>query len=244
MARVFAGGSSQYLIATGLSSFSQPVTFSAWIYPTSIAQTCIMSCSHATGIKLIQMYLTAAGKIACYADAGAGFVNLIGTTVMSTNTWYHVAARLKSGDYQIWLNGVSEGTSSTAVAVTGLTEICVATRRYSGSLGEYFSGRVADACVYGAGLITAQIEPMGLGLRTAEQSAAASIMAHYPLGGLRPDNDRDQWSRAYDLTAVNSPTSADHPRLWYPSEPQIMQASAAATSTKYSWWAWGTYGSV
>lgn len=252
MARTFTSAGASYLYRTSVPVSGTPLTLSLWFRVTNATAhhtLCFLSRSTA-GIGYLG--ISARGDVSgdpvqAYKDNGTAPASVAtSSSGFSANTWHHVA-QVVSGDAgnTVYLDGGNSGSDSTSrsFASMSLDRFSLAAFWYSAAKSGTVDGSVADVAIWSAALDVSEIQAMASGLRTSDQVRPESLVAQWPLGGLRPDNDRDQWSKAYDLTAVNSPTSADHPRLWYPSEPQIMQASAAAT-TKYSWWAWGSYGHV
>lgn len=215
MARSFSVSS--YLERTGVSSFGAPLTLALWANLNSTAALqVLLSCDEASGGDICELYVTSAGKLALYAEQqGIGNISIVGTTTISTGTWTHLAVACSSGDSQIWVNGASDGTSSTARTISTLTQFHVGTRRYSGGLGDYANGKIAEAAVYSARLATADIASLAKGY-TPECVRRQDIMAYWPLGGHRGQHDNDHWKNGNDMTAYNSPTWADHGRVIYP----------------------------
>lgn len=61
------------------------------------------------------IYVSASSKMTWYSDANL----IIGTTTISTDTWYHIALTRASGVFRLFVDGVSEGgTDSTARTFT------------------------------------------------------------------------------------------------------------------------------
>ena len=163
MARGFS--ISSYLERTGVSSFGAPLTLALWANLNSTAALqVLLSCDEASGGDICELYVTSAGKLALYAEQqGIGNISIVGTTTISTGTWTHLAVACSSGDSQIWVNGASDGTISTARTISTLTQFHIGTRRYSGGLGDYANGKIAEAAVYSARLATADIASLAKG---------------------------------------------------------------------------------
>lgn len=248
MARSFTAGSTQYLEAASVPVSGWPLTMACWFrVPNITGNHTLFFLAKSTGVGYVG--LSARGDLV--GDPLEAYVDN-GTPAMATssagftaNTWHHAClVRASDTSLVVYLNGGNSGSSATSKTWASIapTHTQIGIVWYSGSRVGPLTGYIADAAIWSAALTADEVAAMATGLRTADQVRPSALVAQWPLGGLRPDNDRDQWSRAYDLTAVNSPTSVDHPRLWYPSAPQII--NAAASTTKYSWWAWGTFGNV
>ena len=136
----------------------------------------------------------------------------------------------------MYLNGGGSGSNATSKVWPGPTHTQAAIIFYGGSRIGPLTGYLSELAVWSEALTADEAAAMASGLLSADQIRPASLAAYWPLGGLRPDNDRDQWGKAYDLTAVNSPTSVDGPRLWYPDDADLVTGAAEAT-TKYWLWA-------
>lgn len=238
MARTF-NGSSQSLEVTSAIVSGAPLTLACWVRPDNItaAGTCI-SVSRTASIGYFSLSLRgdkAGDPVEAIADDGVVTGAAATTTGYSAGAWQHVCAVFTSSTARaVYLNGASKGTNTTSATPASLASTMIGGVWYTATKLQNLAGRIADAAAWNVALSDAEVEAMALGLRTADQIRPSALLAHWPLGGLRPDNDRDQWAKAYDLTATGSPGSADHPRLWYSSAPQIMQASAAAaTSFRY-----------
>jgi hypothetical protein len=183
-----------------------------------------------------------------YVDAQENPGSLAQTTsAYSANTWHHALAVFNSQtDRRIYLDGGAKGTNSTSggamSSVTGL--ILGAGTDGSGGFTSYFSGRVDEAGIWNAALTDADAASLARGC-TPIQVCPSKLAAYYPLGGHYGQLDVDRWKNRYDLTPTGSPTWADHPRVIYPRRSFWVPSPSVAgppSSTKYSWWAWNTFG--
>ena len=233
MARSFASASSQYLEKTGLSFASPPYTIACWFKCSSFADRVLVSIDSATGSFIVELYSTSGSKLGYYAEPNAvGAVSIVGGTTLSSGTWYHAAAVMKTGDHQLWLDGSSQGTSASATQVTGSTQIHVGANRYNGTITSYLNGQVAEVGIWNARLTTAEIAALAKGY-TPLEIRPASLVSYYPLGGHYGQSDVDRWKNRYDLTPSGSPTWADHPRVIYPGPSFAPIKATVASSTKY-----------
>jgi hypothetical protein len=102
-----------YWIPTTLSSF----TVEAWIYMTQLPSASpypgmVGDMSPSANTNNWSFGPISTGQLAFYWYSGAGNATS-STSVMSTSTWYHVAASINSGTIGLFVNGVRQVTSGT-----------------------------------------------------------------------------------------------------------------------------------
>lgn len=234
MARSFASASSQYLEKTGLSFASPPYTITCWFKCSSFADRVLVSIDRASLTHIFEMYSTSGSKLGYYVEQpGVGFVSLVGSTSLSTGTWYHGAATMNVGDHQLWLNGASEGTSASGTATGSCDQLHIGANRYNGTVGSFLNGQVAEVGIWQARLTTAEVASLAKGY-TPLEIRPASLVAYYPLGGHYGQFDLDRWKNRYDLTPSGSPTWADHPRVFYPRRSFWFPSPLPAAPTSYT----------
>lgn len=233
MARVFAAASSQYVQTSAFQNPTAPLTLACWIRPTTTSgfQRAMTWSASGTGQVAASVLLNypSAGNVSSQVYGGMGNILPTASGTFATNTWHHVACVTESLRARCYLDGSagSDGTWATQASWSFSTYLSLG--RADNTASQYYDGRIADAAVWSVALTAAEVQAMASGLRSADQIRPDALVAYWPLGGLRPDNDRDQWGKAYDLTAVNSPTSADGPPLWYPDDVDVVTGSAATT---------------
>ena len=88
-------------------------------------------------------------------------VNISGTTVLATNTWYHVAFVRYGNVHSIYLNGIMEATSTLSHTIPTDTMLCHVGRVPSSTLDTYrFKGYIDDLRITkGVARYTANFEP-------------------------------------------------------------------------------------
>jgi hypothetical protein len=69
-------------------------------------------------------------------------VDLTANTIISLNTWYHVAATWSTGGMNLYLNGVLDGSNSNAQTWEPSTYPTQIARMYSGGAGGSFTGKI------------------------------------------------------------------------------------------------------
>jgi len=159
MSAEFDGTNDELLLGTSAIDLDTNFTMSAWI----------KSDYHAGYRPIIGWggdnfsYPTDAGKIRQLQIVGGVSLELwgsriTGSTMLSTNTWYHVAATLSGNDIIIYLNGSQDGsgTLSRTSFSTSTTYIAGMPPAYSGSFAN-FDGLIDEVAVCDSVLSASQI---------------------------------------------------------------------------------------
>lgn len=248
MARVFAAASSQYVQTSAFPNPTAPLTIACWIRPTTTsgfqrAMTWSASGTVQVAASVLLNY-PSAGNVSSQVYGGMGNILPTASGTFSTGAWHHVACVTESLKARCYLNGSAGSDGTWAVAASWTSTTYLSFGRADTVTSQYYDGRIADAAVWSVALTAAEVAAMASGLRTANQIRPDAIIAYWSFGGYYGETDDDRSTGAYDVAPTNSPTWADSPRLWYPDDLDIVTASSAAATTKYSWWAWGTFGNV
>jgi|9_EtaG_2_1085328.scaffolds.fasta_scaffold00168_6 hypothetical protein len=110
-AAVFNGSNSK--IDTGISSISSPFSVSMWINEDSLDSGMFFANWNSTSADMYWQ-TTSDGRLRIAIDGySEQFFGTAGD--VTVNTWHHVAVTLGSGVYEVYLDGVSLGTSTTSV---------------------------------------------------------------------------------------------------------------------------------
>jgi hypothetical protein len=146
-------GTSQYVLASGTSTFnlstSSSLTYSVWIYPTSLPSyqgilTKNRSTSTQGGLWLFSSYPT-------FGAAGGNFSSPISIT---TNKWYHIVGTQdgNTGRY-LYVNGtlVASGSSITQ---SGTENIWIGG---ASGVNEYFYGSISNAQIHNRALSSQEV---------------------------------------------------------------------------------------
>jgi hypothetical protein len=181
------------------------VTLEAWINTTaSGGAQYIMSkgqtdASHGS----YGVFIASSNKLTFACTEVANVV--VGGSLLSLNTWYHVVCTRSANTWTIYLNGVSDGTTSSAQAVSATAR----NYRVSGVVeqgGTFFpfAGAVDEIALYNTGLSAAQVAAhyaarntasgSSPGRRSAPPPFVATIPANLPpgLGGTPPGQAKKQ----------------------------------------------------
>ena len=253
MARVF-NGSSQYLERSGAAWSSGAITLSGWFYlPTTTALlysagVYTTSSNHFWHVR----HVNGQGWGAFWYAGTATSHRYVGAN--STVGWHHVAgvwSATNTNAPALYVDGVAiSGTSQNGGGTLSVNTTGLGTN-YSGDFRGYGYGRLAYQAVHAAVLTADEIADMALTLNGAPcgvhpiRIRPESLVACWPLGGFHGEHDGDIWKDSYNLTAYGSPTWDESPAVIYPSRKKIIfpvSSAAPPSSTKYSWWAWNTFG--
>jgi hypothetical protein len=124
-----------------------------------------------------QIRLNAAGQFQCYIydqDTG-GNPNVVGTTVVQSNAWYHVAATAQNGGLMhLYVNGVEEGTPASVKTIwTGGSEFALGT----GSGGGYGVEPMLldDVAVWSSALTAQDVHNLSTGQKPSTFSGSVII---------------------------------------------------------------------
>ena len=217
MARSFASASTQYLrniVGTGPSG-SSARTCACWLWVSSAStRQCAIHWGNWGLVRQTWVFGVESGKIyvGTWADDYAGTNNI------PTSQWTHIAVTYASGSTAIkgYIDGVLDKTHTLGAALNTQNSNGIAIAAwFTTSAVNPLNGRVADAAIWDADLTEQEI--MGLARGNYPPTVRPqSLRNYYPLGGRYGQNDRDFWKSKIDLTATNSPTWVEHPRIVYP----------------------------
>lgn len=111
----------QYSAATELNMTTGDWTIEGFVYVTTLgASSLITQKASGTGFYPWQLFYNAAGNL-IFRGFDNGTPTLLFTitsgTAMTTGAWYHWAITRSGSTFTLWLNGVSQGTASSATAL-------------------------------------------------------------------------------------------------------------------------------
>ena len=141
-------GTSQYITTPYSSNFSTQWfgdgAIECWVYFNSVASTPhIWSLSESSTTRT-SLYLSGA-VFKFYVSVGTGSDIITSATTIVTGQWYHVAITRSGTTWTMWLNGVSQGTSTSTTRPYGPNEmLSIGTQNYSPAAGDWFNGYIDD----------------------------------------------------------------------------------------------------
>jgi len=77
-------------------------------------------------------------------SVGTGTNKIIGTTTLSTGQWYYIALVKSGSTFTLYLNGSSEGTSTTTVYPNASNLVALGFNNFGSASGDYLNGYIDD----------------------------------------------------------------------------------------------------
>lgn len=137
-------GAGDDLRTAGVSQFdlgSGSYTIEGWFWFSSVANAPhLWQIGTASGTRL-GLYLLSA-KLSLNLN-GAG-VELTGTSTIAVGKWYHIAVTKSGSTSTLWLDGVSEGSVTTATMPSGNNILCIGFQNFGASEGDRLNGYVSN----------------------------------------------------------------------------------------------------
>lgn len=233
MSREFTAASTEYLTtANAPVGNSYPFTIACWFYCTSVAALrALSSIGDDSGgvpsndpLHLLYLNQTSATLAIASYTSGEGNAAAATSSGASLNTWSHACAILTAGnDRKVYLNGGSEGTNTTDVNPSGLDSTTIGVSKRNGLIDYPYQGKIAEFALWDVALSLGELAILNLGY-------SPLLIRPQSLGFYVPlirDNDEDLIG-GFSLSAVATPTIADHPRIFYPGMQTIVPAAASA----------------
>ena len=233
MARVFTGGSSQYLSRSSAFVTAYPLSFFAWVYPTDA--TAIyrgMTIAATSGVSYLQLALRgdlSGDPVETYVDDGSAPTPTASVSGFTANAWNCVGCvHLNATSHTVYCNG-SSATSTTSKAFPTASQFSIARGFYAGTA--YYdsaTSRWAYAALWNAALDAQECAALAARYHP-RMVRPSSLVSSWDLGGFAGENDKD-FVGGYDLTATNSPTWADSPGIIWPDDDGDVVTAAGSTA--------------
>lgn len=152
---------SNYLQVATAPITGSPMTISGWFYITSApgaVSNVVNICNSSNTTDRLGFFISTASKaVFNFASTSGGAIQLAGATNVTLNAWNHFACVQRTdSDREIFLNGVSDGTSSTSRTPAGLNQFTIGVRGGS-SVNNAHTGRTAEVCVRNLALSASQV---------------------------------------------------------------------------------------
>ena len=228
MARSFATASSQYLSnATNITG--GVFTAAIWIYPLSSSANYawMQQWNNIDGHK--HWYLLTLSGAVYFGRSTDGIIaaNIITAANATADAWHSIVARFSNGvGWSVFLNGTkTDGTSPGTIFTGGTPGVTIGGMlNYAG----YVNGRTAYAALWNEYLTDDECLSYHRGFHP-RHIRVNNLIAQWDMGGHWGRNDLDPVG-GYHMTANNSPTFADSPRVYYPS-PVVLPPRVVAAAT-------------
>ena len=158
-------------------------TYAAWIYSTVAGSNLDTQnvITYGTGGSAYAIYLSVGGqKVNLYHVGPSTW--LTGNTVMSLNTWNHIAGSWDGFTRKVWLNGVLDNeVADTTATVTGST-VRIGFR-VDGLAGSYFSGGINDVRICNRAITPQEIRLLAIRQAIAYERGRPTRMASIAAAG-------------------------------------------------------------
>lgn len=209
---------SAYLTVNSAVITAPPFTISAWIYLNNTpAQVANIICFNAStdNTNRFNLFVNTSSVIAFGASDAGGASNFTGST-LSNGIWYHVAGVAHAtNSREIFVNGVSVGTTSTSKSPIALNQTSIGCRRGL-TVNNPFenSSYIAEVCIRNTNLSADDLLQVASG-HSSLLVKRDSIRAYYRL--VNRSVMLRNFLDSYNLSEVGSAlTVADHPPIRYP----------------------------
>lgn len=232
MARAFTGNgtsTSEYLNVNSSAVGASPsaVTMCYWCRPANVTGRTFGVTVTDKDDSVDYLSLWARGDLAgdpVRANAGGfGSTNVSAdtTTGFSANVWHHAAATFRHAAgttyVEVWIDGGSKGTNSNSSnSFRSLDRTCINWIGDSTPIYSSHNNEMAEVAIWNRELTDSEITSLSNGF--SPLMFRSSLVAYWPLGGItKNDADKDIVG-GFNMTAFNTPTTADHPPgIIYPS---------------------------
>ena len=222
MARLFDDASTQFLTTSnGIASI--PFTMACWFKTDAdgVSQSLMSPTNTASANNYFRLDVRmdiAGDPVTITSIDGTVAEGGETTTGVTINTWNHACGVFASTTSRsVYLNGGSKATSTNFDSPSGQNRCDIGTVYTGGASYLHMSGSIAEAAMWGVALTDAEVAILALGYSPL-LVRPQSLVAYWPLiGRTSPEIDL---VGGYDLTLVNAPTTAAHPRIIYPPNMQ------------------------
>lgn len=232
MARAFDDASTQYLRTTSVPLTDEPITMAGWFYSDSIALNQTIMCIGDTGGADHYWRIIAAGAVGgdpVRAQASGTTVTSTAdtTTGYSANTWHHAIGTFDTSSITVRIDGGNEGSDSQTPDPSAADDVVAIGAFERSSIIHYMSGNIAESAMWNAILTAAEAQSLAAGYSPL-LIRPQSLVAYWPLiGRTSPEIDI---VGGYNMTLVNTPTTAAHPRIIYPGRQIYTPPTVAAAA--------------
>ena len=216
MSILFAVASTEYLEVNATPVTAPPFTMACWFYAdaNTAAYSLMSLADQDVDDHYHQIVLRgdlASDPILATSRNSSGTPSASTSTGYSLNTWHHACGIWAATNSRaVYVDGGSVGTDSTVCATNNMDRTSI------GRLGDrtptrYMSGRIAEAAIWNVALTAAEVATLANGISPL-QVRKASLVAYYRCIDVTDLNDL---IGAGDMTAYNTPASAEHAPVMY-----------------------------
>jgi hypothetical protein len=157
MSRSF-NGSDQYFLVTSTPVTAYPMTLAAWVRRAATGITDRIMGVMSGADSGVMLDLTSGNVARARSATTSAFSSATGATTIAAETWVHCCGVFASDSSRvIYLNGVSDGTSTVSRAITGVNRIIIGVYYVASALSGHFAGQLADVVVFNRALSAAEV---------------------------------------------------------------------------------------
>jgi uncharacterized protein YjdB/lysophospholipase L1-like esterase len=159
MGLVFSGATTSFIDLGSTATAPQQFTVEAWVYyqsfPSGESAYILSSEEDNAGSKGFSLRANTNKINLCIGNGG--WVNVVGSTALTTNTWYHIATTCSATQIKVYVNGVLDGTTTltTPMAVSSKNLRIGDSPSWTGRM---FNGIMADLRFWNVERSAAQIQ--------------------------------------------------------------------------------------
>lgn len=221
MGRNFVAASTQYLRASVTPPVTDvPLTFACWFKRSSAVNTTLMCFNDSALVNkrfLITIRNTNVVRIGHHDNTTSATADT--TATASLNVWHHACGVFAADNNRTaYLDGGNSvnGTTNVTGSMSSLNQINVGILGGSTS-SNYMQGEIAEVCVWNVALNAQEVAALGKGTNP-KLIRPENLQLYYPLyGDASPEVNHGLGGSTYNLTLVNTPTTAAHPPVSPPN---------------------------
>lgn len=220
MARDFVTASAERLRFSGTipsNMTTHPLTFSAWVYVTSLATESAIMAVYDTGIReFMELTVATSGQIRFRVNQTGRTPQAAGTsTQLTVDNWNHVCGvSVNQNERHVYLNGGGKGSNTVNRTVNSMDEFSIGAS-FLGDLSTWqihASARIAQVAWWNEAFTDAKVLSLAQKADPRKMSVD-TLEALYYLDGLH-DPEPDSSGRGLTMDIDNgTPTAADGPPL-------------------------------
>ena len=195
-------GNNDYILISDHSQLdlTSDYTLEAWIFPETFSWLAgIISKYHTNAANGYLLRLTNQAP-----HTGLGFDELItGTNILSANQWYHVAAVNQGGSRRLYLNGVEQSLSGSALNVSANNNPIRIGSDYG---SRYFDGRIDEVRIWN---IAREQADIAADMNSTLSGNENGLVAYYHFNEGEGNTLYDQTGNGHDGLLIGDPSWSD-----------------------------------
>lgn len=211
MSKLFNSSANPHFRVDSAPISGYPATLAIWMRKSSNALRGAFCINDTAGTSRFYLGLSSGGgAIASVTSSSNSTSGATGATVTPNDQWYHVAGvYVAEASRIVYLNGVSDGTSTTTRPVSGFNRLTFGCLFTGTSESSRWIGELADAVVYNRALSAAEVAQL---YRWGPMSLPRTGLVFW--SRMTESGDLRDLVGGRVLTAYNSPeVSPLHPRI-------------------------------